>query len=108
MFQKLLNDNVLVRLLPDPDMSGGGIVLTRPNAVRKGYVLAVGPGKDYSDRYVATQAQVGELVAFTIGATDTKSGKQVTYLLGDGERLIRETDILFVIDDKDESLDVRI
>ena len=38
-------------------------------------------------------------MAFFIGSTDTSEGKQITYRLPEGQRLIRENDILFVMEE---------
>lgn len=107
----LKSDNVHVRLDPRKDRTSGGIVIpeNKDQSIRTGVILAVGPGKhvkvrksgtsDYREVFRPMQAQVGERVAFFIASVDTKGGKAISHYLQEDERLIREEDILGVIDD---------
>lgn len=100
--QKLrpLHDWLLVELEPSKETVGSGIIVrVGENPVRFGKVLAVGPGRRYQDKYVPTSVEVGERVVFFIASTDTMSGRMITHQLPDNQRLIRETDVLFVTDE---------
>ncbi len=112
-FARLLSDHVLVRLDPRKDKTSGGVLLpdTKEQEVRTGVIIGMGPGKhvkvrrrgtsDYRGVFRPMTAKVGERVAFFIASVDTRSGKAVTHYLQEDERLIREDDILFVIEDGD-------
>jgi len=96
-----LNDWVLVRCEPIPEMIGS-IIVPNGTRVRAGEVLAVGPGRVYRDKNVRTppDVQVGERVAFFRETLETQQGKTVAGILqdlGDDLGLIRATDVLFVI-----------
>lgn len=94
-----LHDWVVIELLPAKEtFSGGAIIRVGESPIRVGRVLAVGPGRQYIDRFVPTEIKVGEKVVFLIAATDTQSGKAIHHHLPDNLRLIRETDILFIAD----------
>ncbi len=94
-----LQDRVLVELEPERGESYGGIILTGRDPVRTGKVLRVGPGKDYKDRYLPTEVKPGERVAFLQACLETRSEAQINYKLPDNQALIRETDILGVVED---------
>lgn len=98
--RRLLGDSVLVRLDPHRESTRGGIIVpdTSARPIRTGWVLKTGPGRRYSDRFVATDVKVGEHVAFFIGAADTKSGQLVNAQLNENERLLTERDILFAFE----------
>lgn len=72
------------------------IVRVSESPIRIGKVLAIGPGRMYPDKFVPTEVEVGERVVFLIAAADTQSGKAIHHHLPDNQRLIRETDVLFV------------
>ncbi len=93
-----LNDWVLVELEPVKETTRGGIIKVAPEPIRTARVLAVGSGKQYPDLFVPTVVKVGERVAFFAAATDTKQGRQVGYVLPENQELIRETDILMVVE----------
>jgi len=67
--------------------------------IRSGYIRAVGPGRQFKEKFVATEVKVGERVAFMIAGTQTKVGKQLGFILPENQVLIRETDILAVIEE---------
>lgn len=103
-----LHDWVLVDLEKSPTEheSAGGILLPHPELVRKGTVASVGPGRLYVDGvYQPCEVQLGARVAFLSAALDTKQGHQLATTLGTNQALIRETDILFVIEEGDPRLE---
>jgi co-chaperonin GroES (HSP10) len=104
-----LSDWVLVQMDPAPgeNLSAGGIVLTHPALIRRGVVTRIGKGRHYVDGvYKPMDVQVGERVAFLAATMDTKQGWQLTdRVLGKDEALIRQTDILFVIEEGDPRID---
>ena len=87
--------------LPEERVSKGGIILVDVEFIRTGVALVVGPGNRFVDRYVKMELQVGERVCFFAGAMDTKQGQAMRARLSEDEALIRETDVLFVIDGDD-------
>jgi co-chaperonin GroES (HSP10) len=86
--------------------SAGGIVLTHPELIRKGIVISVGPGRHYVDGvYKPTELKMGDRVAFLAATMDTQQGHQIAHLLEKDQALIRETDVLFVIDEGDPRIE---
>jgi len=106
-------DHVHVRLDPRKERTSSGILIpeTKAQEIRTGVILDVGPGKyvktrrrgtsEYRGVFRPMEARKGERVAFFIASVDTKSGQAVTHYLQEDERLLREDDILFVIEDGD-------
>ena len=101
-----LHDRVIVELEPEKNKSRGGIILLGHDTMRIGKVLRVGPGKQYEDRYVPTDVKPGERVTFMQACIETRSEAQVNYQLPDNQAIIREPDILFVVED-DDDIDIR-
>lgn len=99
-----LQDRVVVELEDEHNKSRGGIFLLGHDPLRTAKVMRVGPGKQYEDKYLPTEVKAGERVAFLQATLETRSETEINYLLPDGQALIRETDILFVVE---EGLDVR-
>lgn len=101
------SDWALVQMEPVGEArSAGGIVLTRPELVRKGTVLAVGPGRKYVDGpYRGTELKIGDRVAFLAATMDTQQGRQLAHTLDKDQALIRETDVLFVIEEGDPRIE---
>lgn len=98
---KPLHDLILVELEePEETYSNTSIVRVGDEPVRIGKVLAAGPGRRYQDKFVPTELKVGDRVAFFIAATECGSGPQVNYQLGGNKRLIRENDVLVVVEGK--------
>jgi co-chaperonin GroES (HSP10) len=92
-----LHDWMVVEIEPSKEtFEGSSIFRVSEVPVRIGKVLAIGPGRMYPDKFVPTEVEVGERVVFLIAAADTQSGKAVHHHLPDNQRLIRETDVLFV------------
>ena len=109
-FDRLLGDRILVKLEPEKKMSGNIII---PDSVKEplrlGLVTKVGPGtrvkvkqKDgrYKEKFLPLEAKVGERVAFFYAAVEFGSAKSAGYHLEEDEKLISETDILFVVEEK--------
>ncbi len=93
-----LQDCIVVKLEPVPRRESG-IITVAPEPVRIGCVTAAGPGKRYPDKFVPTQVQVGDRVAFFKAVTETQQGERVGHHLDDETVLLRETDVLFVVQD---------
>jgi co-chaperonin GroES (HSP10) len=96
---KPLHDFALVEMEEQAELyDNSSIVRVGDNPVRIAKVLAVGPGRTYQDRFVPTVLAVGDRVAFFVASTECGSGPSISYRLGDRQRLIRETDVLVVVD----------
>jgi co-chaperonin GroES (HSP10) len=93
-----VNDWLLVELEPEVKETSSGLILVAPEPIRSGRVLRVGPGKRYPEKFVETVVRVGERVAFFIAGAQTKQGTQLSYVLPENQILIRETDVLLVLD----------
>lgn len=96
-----LNDFVLVKMDPLPDRtSAGGIHLTYDNPVRTGTVIRSGPGRLFvGEDYRPSESKPGDRIAFFTVINQTRQGKSVVHLLGDDQTIIRESDILFFIEE---------
>lgn len=98
-----LNDWVVVRLDPTGEHEvSGGIILLHPELVRMGTTISVGPGRTYIDGvYKPCEVHPGDRVAFLAAVLDTKQGHQLEKTTGKEYALIREPDILFVVEGGD-------
>jgi co-chaperonin GroES (HSP10) len=113
---KLLNDYLLIRLDPRKKTTSGGIIRTTEQPIWTGVVLMAGPGRQYTDKYLPIDVKVGERVAFLSAAADGHlSGLAVKEALVcnfvdevvakmDEQRIIRESDVLFVIEEGEPEL----
>jgi chaperonin GroES len=93
-----LGDRIVVRRHEAEEKTAGGIVLpdTAKNKPQKGKVLAVGAGKMLKDgTRRGLQVKVGDIVLFTTWAGD----EYKEHKTGDNVLLMREEDILAVIDE---------
>jgi co-chaperonin GroES (HSP10) len=99
-----LQDRVVVELEPEQNESRGGILLLGHDPLRTGKVLRVGPGKQYPDKFLPTEVKKGERVAFLQATLETRSEAELNFRLPDNQVLIRETDILGVVE---EGTDIR-
>lgn len=108
MISRLRGDWVLVELEPEPKerTTAAGVIQLGPNPVRIARVLMVGPGKRYRDRYVPTQVKPGDRFPFFKAASDTRQGRQLAERLPDGQDLVHESDILFIIEEGDVEITV--
>ena len=94
---KPLGDRIVIKRFEAQEKTAGGIVL--PDSARdkpqKGKVLAVGPGKLVKDgTRKPLQVKVGDTVLFTNWAGDEFKESR-----GDNVLLMREEDVLAVIDE---------
>lgn len=92
-----LHDCMVVRVDPVKEYTRGGIIKVAPEPVRTGTILAIGPGRHFIDRFVPTEAKVGDRIAFFDAVTKTKQGHQLSYKLPEDQVLLRENDALFII-----------
>lgn len=106
MSLRLMQDWVRIELEPADEVSKGGIICVGPQPVRIAKVLDVGPGRYYGKKYVPTVVKVGDRFPFFKAATETKSGRMLSELLPEDQELIRESDILFVIEEGDVKVSV--
>lgn len=98
-----LHDWLLVEVEPGkPTFGSSSIVRVVDDPISVGKVLAVGPGRMYADRYVPTTVKVGERVAFLTALTETGQGKSIGHVIAENQALIRETDVLVVVEGKVE------
>lgn len=106
-----LHDVLVIELEPDKKTTGGGIIIpdTVAEPIRTAKVLAAGPGRSWKSlttgkwSFWATQAKVGDRVAFMMANLETKQGATLCYTLGENRGLIRETDVLMVIPEGDNT-----
>jgi co-chaperonin GroES (HSP10) len=98
--KQLLNDWLLVRLEPRKKTTPGGIIRTTEQPVWVGLVLMAGPGRQFRDKFVPMEKEiVGQRVAFLSAATDSHlTGLAINAQLNEEERLIRMSDVLFMVD----------
>lgn len=99
---RLFDDWIRVELEPAPEKSRGGVVLVGSVPVRIAKVLQTGPGRrGRKGQLIPIGLKVGDRFPFFKAAADTQQGQQLGMLLPDGQELIRESDVLFVIDEGD-------
>jgi chaperonin GroES len=95
---KPLGDRIVVRRSEAKEKTSGGILLpdSAKNKPQKGKVLAVGPGKMLKDgTRRALDVKEGDTVLFTTWAGDEFKETRA----GDNILLMREEDVLAVLDD---------
>jgi co-chaperonin GroES (HSP10) len=98
-----LNDWLLVEVEPGkPTYGSTSIVKVSDDPISLGRVLAVGTGRHYTDKFVPTVVKVGERVAFLTALTETGQGKSIGHVIMGNQALIRETDVLVVVEGKVE------
>ena len=94
----LRSDWILAELEPEPEVSADGIVRVGPEPVRIARVLQTGPGRrTRGGAVIPTDVRVGERFPFFAAAADTAAGRSLRAHLSEHQVLIRESDILFVI-----------
>lgn len=97
-----LHDWVHVVIEPASNTTRGGLVLVGPRPVRVARVLAVGPGRrDKNGVLNPTQIRVGDRFPFFKAATETKQGYAISLQLEENEALLRESDVLFLMEEGD-------
>jgi co-chaperonin GroES (HSP10) len=95
---RLFNNYVLVELEPERP-ARSGILIAGPAPVRIARVLAVGPGRrDKKGRLIRMQLQVGDRFPFFKAAADTVQGRALAQRLPEDQRIVRENDVLFVLE----------
>ena len=92
------SDWLLVELEPESEMVRG-LARVGPAPIRIAKILKVGPGRRYKDRYVPMEARPGDRFPFFKATTDSKSGRSIAERLPEGQEMVRETDILFVLEE---------
>ncbi len=107
-----LSDVLVVELEPPRTKTRGGLIRpdTKQHPIRVGRVLRAGPGRRWKSKatgkmvFWPMEAKPGERICFMAALLQTQQGRQIQggYALGDNEALIRETDVLFVIDEGDD------
>ena len=99
----LRSDWVLAEL--EPEFLPLGLFQVGPEPVRVARVLRTGPGRrTRRGELIPIDVRVGERFPFFCAAADTAQGRSLRARLSEREVLIRESDILFVI----EAGDVRV
>lgn len=95
------NDWVLIELEEEQSrITEAGLHMVGEDPVRYAKVLRAGPGRYYGkgQRFVPTEVKAGERVCFFIAALQTKQGKAIVHVLPDNQGLIKESDILGVLE----------
>lgn len=92
-------------ILPDPDRAPlriGKVIRTGPGRILK--VLKKGPdGEKLMDGgYRPVDVKPGDRVVFPMAVTECGSGQNITHTLDNGQRMIREDDVFFVIDGNED------
>ena len=102
---KLLNDWIHIRLDPDQEKVGDGVLYKPDGAyehvLRTAEVIAVGPGRwcESGEKRVPIDLKPGDGVVFIRFVADgTKTGQAIQAILGKDEALIRSSDVLLVYD----------
>lgn len=98
----LLSDCILIKLEPEKKEMASGIIIpdTSPEPIRVGEVLMTGPGKQFTDKFVPMADDlVGKRVAFFMATAESKQGLQLTQYLDEDTRIIRQGDVLCVIEE---------
>lgn len=101
-FTRLCGDWIRVELEPAPEKSRGGIVLVGAVPIRIARVLQTGPGRrGRKGQLIPMGLNIGDRFPFFKAAADTRQGQQIGMMLPEGQELIRESDVLFVIEEGD-------
>ena len=101
-FKKLLSDWILVKLDPRRTQTESGIVMVgdETGIVRTGVVLMTGSGRQHIDRFVSMAPDIiGQRVAFFKAAmSGHRQGQTLRSYFDEGKGLIRQDDILLVVE----------
>ena len=92
-----LTDWLFVELEPEQKISEVLEITTR-NPIQTAKVKAVGPGRVWGKKFLPTQVKPGERIAFFTANLEHKPGKTMLQHLEENHALIRETDILMVLE----------
>lgn len=88
---RLLHDWVMIELEPARTETKGGIFLTGPEPVRIAKATSVGPK--------VKDLKVGDRFPFFKALTDTGSNKSLAARMPENVELIKESDVLFIIEE---------
>ncbi len=98
--KRLRSDWIRVELEPAPEKSRGGIILASAVPIRMAKVLQTGPGRrGRKGQLIPMELKIGDRFPFFKAAADTQQGRQLGMLLPEGQEIIRESDVLFVIEE---------
>ena len=95
-----LNDWVLVELEQEQTrVQDSGLILPGEDPVRFARVLKVGPGRcsQRTGKREPTEVKPGERICYFVAALQTKQGQAIVHNLPDGQGLIKESDVLFIV-----------
>lgn len=96
---RLRHDWIRVVIEPEPEVPPGGVMLTGVQPVRIARVVAAGPGRHFPDgKFIPMGLKIGDRFPFFKAASETKQGHALAMLLDDNEAVLRETDVLFVLE----------
>lgn len=99
---RLRGEWIRVELEPSRERSRGGIIMPGAQPIRIAKVLQVGPGRRGTKGQLIPMAlKIGDRFPFFKAAADTQQGRQLGELLPEGQELIKESDVLFVIEEGD-------
>lgn len=96
---KLWSDWILVEIEDLPKKGPTEIILTDAEPIRIARALDVGPGRRYKNKFIPMELKVGDRFPFFKALTETAQGAQLSLLLEANQGLIRESDVLFVIEE---------
>jgi len=99
---RLRGEWIRVELEPARERSRGGIFMPVAQPIRIAKVLQTGPGRrGRKGQLIPMGLKVGDRFPFFKAAADTQQGRQLGELLPEGQELIKESDVLFVIEEGD-------
>jgi co-chaperonin GroES (HSP10) len=99
---QLRGEWIRVELEPARERSRGGIIMPGAQPIRLAKVLQTGPGRrGRKGQLIPMSLKVGDRFPFFKAAADTQQGRQLGELLPEGQELIKESDVLFVIEEGD-------
>ena len=102
---RLFHDWVRVKMEPPREKTRSGIILTVAEPIRIARAIALGPGRLYADgTHVPMELKVGDRFPLHVAAAQFKQGQALAFHLEDDEAIIRETDVLFVIEEGDPEI----
>lgn len=100
---RLWHDWLRAKVEEAPAAMRSGLVIPGAQPVRIGVVLEAGPGRrrvvGKREVLIPTRAKPGDRFTFFKAVSETKQGQALALHLDDDEVLIKEGDILFVIED---------
>lgn len=105
---RLMHDWLLVELEPLRERTRSGLIRVDPQPVRIARVLDMGPGRrDYTtDAIVPLDLKIGDRFPFFKAVTETMQGERLSHYVDDNQALIKESDVLFIIEEGDPEISV--